>query len=255
VQEKVDSCHVPSELGHIPSKIAKMFAGFNAEQWKNWVTIFLLFALFHHLPDRDYRCWAHFVNACTLLSTTLIKIPDVGVAHDHLIKFRKEFENIYGKDRVTPNMHLHMHLADCVLDYGPVYSLWLFSFERYNGILGKYHTNNKAVELMMMRKFTRDQDLGDLEFPREYSDQLQPLISKVWGIAKTQPPSIDCRKILSLLKLSEGNIDIANDLWNSVDCFSFGPPHVIGCLDDDDFRYVTEVYWLFFPDTLDITVP
>jgi hypothetical protein len=33
VQEKVDSCYVPSELGRIPSKIAKMFAGFTAEQW------------------------------------------------------------------------------------------------------------------------------------------------------------------------------------------------------------------------------
>ena len=255
VQEKVDSCHVPSELGRIPSKIAKMFAGFTAEQWKNWVTVFSLFALFQHLPERDYRCWAHFVNACNLLCTTLIKIPDVGIAHDQLIQFCKEFENIYGKDRVTPNMHLHMHLADCVLDYGPVYSFWLFSFERYNGILGKYHTNNKSVELQMMRKFTRDQDLDDLEFPREYSDQLQPLISKVRGSTKTQAPSIDCKKILSLLKLSEGNIDIANELWYSVDCFSFGPPHVIGCLDDDDLRYLTEVYRLFFPDALDITIP
>ena len=33
-------------------------------------------------------------------------------------------------------MHLHTHITDCILDYGPVYSFWLYSFERYNGILG-----------------------------------------------------------------------------------------------------------------------
>ena len=97
-----------------------------------------------------------FVIACSLLCTTLVKLRDLGIAHDHLLKFCKELKKIYGKRRVTPNMHLHMHLADCVLDYGPVYGFWLFSFERYNGILGKYPTNNKSVELQMMRKFIRD---------------------------------------------------------------------------------------------------
>ena len=97
VQVKIDSSNVPSDLGRIPTKIAKMFSGFTAEQWKNWVTVFSLFALFRHLPKRDYSCWAHFVIACSLLCTTLVKLRDVGIAHDHLLKFCKEFEKIYGK--------------------------------------------------------------------------------------------------------------------------------------------------------------
>ena len=101
VQVKVDSSNVPSDLGRIPTKIAKMFSGFTAEQWKNWVTIFSLFALFRHLPKRDYSCWAHFVIACSLVCTTLVKLKDLGIAHDHLLKFCKEFEKIYGKRRVT----------------------------------------------------------------------------------------------------------------------------------------------------------
>ena len=59
---------------------------------------------------------------------------------------------------------MHSHLADCILDYGPVYSFWLFSFERYNGILGGYSTNNKSVELQLIRKFLRDQLLRDPGF-------------------------------------------------------------------------------------------
>ncbi len=66
---------------------------------------------------------------------------------------------------MTPNMHLDVHLADCVLDYGPIYSFWLFSFERYNGILGKFHNNNKSIKMQVMRKFLRDQDNKQFRLP------------------------------------------------------------------------------------------
>ena len=84
-QEKVDASRVPSDLGRIPSKIAKLFAGFTAEQWKTWVTVFSTFALFNCLPDNDYRCWLHFVNACTILCSPMIKPLDVGAAHSFSI--------------------------------------------------------------------------------------------------------------------------------------------------------------------------
>ncbi|OAD68817.1 hypothetical protein PHYBLDRAFT_66923 [Phycomyces blakesleeanus NRRL 1555(-)] len=35
-------------------------------------------------------------------------------------------------------MHLHFHLRETVLNFGPVYGYWLFSFERCNGILKNY---------------------------------------------------------------------------------------------------------------------
>ena len=35
---------------------------------------------------------------------------------------------------ITPNKHLHLHLKECVENYGCVYGFWLFSFERYNGL-------------------------------------------------------------------------------------------------------------------------
>ena len=159
-QNKVDATHVPSNLGRIPFRIANSFAGFTAEQWKAWVTVFSLFALFGHLPDKDYKCWLNFVKACKLLSKPMIRIADVGAAHALLNEFCRDVEKIYGNSRITPNMHMHAHLTNCILDYGPIYSFWLFSFERYNGILGDYYTNNKSIELQVMRKFTRDQTLS-----------------------------------------------------------------------------------------------
>ena len=59
-------------------------------------------------------------------------------------------------------MHLHLHLKDCFMDYGPPHAFWCFPFERYNGILGSYSTNKKAIEEQFMRKFCQNQAVHEL---------------------------------------------------------------------------------------------
>ena len=46
-------------------------------------------------------------------------------------------ENVYGPEFITSNIHLALHIPDCCRDYGPMYSFWLFPFERLNGYIGK----------------------------------------------------------------------------------------------------------------------
>ena len=74
-------------------------------------------------------------------------------------------------------MHLHLHLKDSLLDYGPVYAFWLFAFERCNGILGNYATNNKNIEVQLMRKFINQQKAKEIHFPKEYHN-LQDILFK-----------------------------------------------------------------------------
>ena len=250
VQSKVDSSNVPSYLGRLPFKIAKSFSGFTAEQWKTWVIIFSPFALFGHLPDAHYRFWLKFVKACKILCQPMIRISDVGIAHDLLVKFGREVEETYGKERITPNMHMHTHLADCILDYGPIYSFWLFSFERYNGILGSYHTNNKSIKLQVMRKFIRDHNIRDLSFPEEYKEQFRDIVHQLDQRTRCKANTqavIDHKLCLDIIQLSQDRIDIENRLWYSLDGYSLGSPHVIDQLDSDELRYIYEVYKIFFP--------
>ena len=65
---------------------------------------------------------------------------------------------------VSTNMHSHMHLSKCIENYGPIQVFWLFSFEHYNGILGSYHTNQRAIEIQVMRKFCRDMTIKTLAY-------------------------------------------------------------------------------------------
>ena len=63
---------------------------------------------------------------------------------------------------MTINTHLHLHLQNVFKDYGPCYGYWLFSFERYNGILGRYHTNQQSVEIQLMRRFIENMNIKSL---------------------------------------------------------------------------------------------
>ena len=59
-----------------------------------------------------------------------------------------------------------------------VYSFWLFSFERLNGVLGSYHTNCHNISLQLMRRFTSSSFYNVNNWPVEYKDQFYPLLSK-----------------------------------------------------------------------------
>ena len=86
-----------------------------------------------------------FVTACRLIGCQSIRMAQCSEAESKNIEFCKHFERLYGTETYTPNMHLSCHIVDCIRDYGPVYSFWCFSFERYNGILGSYHKNNHNI--------------------------------------------------------------------------------------------------------------
>ena len=91
----------------------------------------------------------------TLCKPSLIA-TDITLASALLRQFCKCFAEIYCPELVTPNIHLCTHLADCIRDYGPVHSFWLFCFERYNGILSNEPSNNHSIEVQLMNRFIRD---------------------------------------------------------------------------------------------------
>ena len=108
------------------------------------------------LPRTQLECWRKFVLACRRLVQYSLSSDDITIADGLLLKFCKRSAEIYGDDAITPNMHMHCHLASCLREFGLVHSFWLFPFERYNGILEDQPTNNRSVEMQLMKRFQRD---------------------------------------------------------------------------------------------------
>ena len=138
IQERVNGFITPSDIRRLPGKISSGFSAFTAEQWRNWTMYYSLVSLKDMIPHAHYNCWKLFVQACFLFCRRSLSIDQVREANALIMQFLQSFLQLYGS---TPNMHLHGHLHECIYDYGPVYSFWLFAFEHLNGVLGSYNTN------------------------------------------------------------------------------------------------------------------
>ena len=167
IETLVNRFSVPSDIGRLPTNISSSYGGFTANQWRNWISIYSPVVLKGIFPRADLQCWLLYVRACCSLCSRFLKVSDVNTADAFLLQFCRKCESLYGKDACTPNMHLHLHLKESFLHFGPPHAFWCFAFERFNGVLGSYYTNNRGIELQLMRKFCREQTVRDLELPPE----------------------------------------------------------------------------------------
>ena len=116
------------------------------------------------LRHEHMQYWLLFVKACTLLASRTLRKSDVELADQHLSMFCSCFEAVNGKKCCTPNMHLHLHLKDCI---GPLYAFWCYPFERHNGMLGGFPTNLRSIEPQLMKKCLLLQELHSQTIPKE----------------------------------------------------------------------------------------
>ncbi|XP_066930325.1 uncharacterized protein [Clytia hemisphaerica] len=253
IQERINRIECSNDVGKIPGKFDDFsFASFTADELKNWTLLFSLYALKGVIPDEHLRCWRYFVIACVYLCNQAITVADLTVIHEYLLKFCKSFESLYGSDAVTPNMHLHCHLVDCIKAYGPVYGFWLFSFERFNGLLERMPRNNKNIELQLMRRFERDLQAQNIPFPEALNDEFLPLFG---GLNAQQRGALDVHDInVDFLLMSSKKTDYRDLDWSDLSDVVMKRKQVIYELTDVESESLTSMYGLFYPGK-EIEVP
>ena len=139
MQNRAKLIKVPVDIGRIPNKIAmeEGFSGFTADQWKSFTLVYATSITWDLLQESDRTILANFVRACNILVCRTISKNGLNEAHKRLLEMVKLIEENYGPEKITPNLHLCLHICQCALDYGPLYAFWCFSYERMNGLLGK----------------------------------------------------------------------------------------------------------------------
>jgi hypothetical protein len=143
MEKRAEAIKLPADMGRIPNKIStgEGFSGFTADQWKTFILVYSTPIMWDLLSVNDREILGNFVRACSLLVCRIINTNEINEAHNRLLKIGQLIEEHYGENLITPNIHLSLHIAECCRDYGPIYSFWCYSFERMNGILGKYFNN------------------------------------------------------------------------------------------------------------------
>jgi hypothetical protein len=139
IQKKMNEFQVPADVGRIPGKIhcGEGFSNFTADQWRIFISIYATVVLWEYLGQVDRKILNYLVQICQSFAQRNLEEILLNEIHDKLIKVVTLIESEYGREMITPNLHLSLHLAECSSDFGPLYAFWCFSFERMNGMLGK----------------------------------------------------------------------------------------------------------------------
>ncbi|CAB4006868.1 Hypothetical predicted protein [Paramuricea clavata] len=249
LEKKIQAMDIPNSVGRLPAKISSNYGSYTAEQWKNWTLIYSLVCLKNILPEAHLSCWQTFVLACTYICKPVISVAELEVFDGLFVKFCKEVEALYGKEVITPNMHLHCHLRDVLLDHGPSASFWCFSFERYNGILGSTPTNKRSVELQLMRRFQLSHFLEARDYPNMFQQDLLPLCSQTekdksvgWIETTDWQTRMQVDKLAFSRPLPQGK------LWGNLSGIFTQENYKLSSLDCDDAALLVEVYKVLYPD-------
>ena len=244
IQARMDE--ISSDIGRLLGNISSNYGGYTAAQWKNFVLLFSMYALKDVLPEQHLHYWQSFVLACRLLCRPCINKTDLTVADWKLLHFLKEYEKINGVLSITPNMHLHLHLKECVENYGSIYGFWLFSFERYNGILGSYHTNNKTVEIQIMRKFMTSGTLANMQYslPAQYSDHFLPSCK---AQLESKERYSETSLLPQLMLASCGPLRGKESVWADLTSVCFESSYKLASLDQSELSTLLKVYLTLYP--------
>ena len=108
----------PHSMGRLPINILSNYGGFKAAQWQAWISVYSPVVLKGIIPDNHLVCWLLFVRACCILTQRIVQRSDIITADLLLLNFCQKFELLYGKENCTPNLHLHNHIKDSLMDYG-----------------------------------------------------------------------------------------------------------------------------------------
>ena len=150
------------------------------------------------------------MKRCRLLSAGCIDNRDnvLDRVDQHLEDFGRGISDLFGAPAVTPNMHMQMHLTEAVKEYGPLYALWLFAFERYKGILGNIQTNNGQIEGQIMSQFMEASLVDALEdkLPEQYGRYFSPLLKSMKRLNLT---------VLETMHVPEAPIPDCEEHWSN----------------------------------------
>ncbi|CAN7940686.1 unnamed protein product, partial [Ixodes hexagonus] len=120
--------YICSDFGRKPRSLLDL------DPWKAVeFRLFLLYTgpivLHSRVSDPFFYNFMTLHAAITILSSPKLSLEYVDYAEELLVHFVKTFMSLYGKDKVSHNVHNLIHLANDVRSHGPLHGWSAFPFE------------------------------------------------------------------------------------------------------------------------------
>lgn len=115
---------------------------YKASEYRNLLLYFLPYALRGLLDESKVKHFQLLSAATYILLQSELNENEINQAGEMLTTFADRFEEIYGKETVTMNVHILRHYAETVKNCGPIWAYSMFSFEKKMGFVTKAVKNS-----------------------------------------------------------------------------------------------------------------
>lgn len=163
----------PRELKHL--KLYK------ASEWRSFL-IFYGIICFHEILERKYLVHFSLLSASfQILLKRSISLKELNLAKNYLNLYVQQTEKYFGKEAMTYNVHLLLHVAKSVSDWGPIWGYSTFDFEGENHFLSKMHTSPGRIALQLTRRYLTFKSYPSLCEKLASSEKPLSFISNITG--------------------------------------------------------------------------
>lgn len=153
LNRRIISLKPTMKIGHKPRSILDR-SYFTANEYRSLLLYYLRFSMNGLFDKEIIKHFSLLSDAIYILLQTKIKHSEVLKAGKMLKEFADLFENYYGKNAVTINLHLLRHYVDSVLNSGPLWSHCMFPFENNIGVLKRSFKCNVDVVEQIARNYS-----------------------------------------------------------------------------------------------------
>lgn len=177
------SIRPPCNISRIPRSISdRKF--WKAHEWYAWLCYYCLPILKSFLPGKFFKHLSLLVDGVSLLLCDSISATDLDHCDAVLKQFVVDFQDLYGLNNVSFNVHLCIHLTSSVRAWGPLWAHSAFVYEGFNHKLLDMIKGTQAVPLQICKTFALQRSLPMFVTKviatncctQEYKDILQSLL-------------------------------------------------------------------------------
>jgi hypothetical protein len=136
----------PSNLSSFCHKIKHGFADMTGFEWKAFWCVYAKVLLVPLLVGEVFGVYREtvilFIDLCNAISSDVVSLDKINLIKTLTYDFCTSLNELFDGTCIFTNQHMHIHLHQQYLDFGPSHVWQLFALERMNGTLGQLPNNN-----------------------------------------------------------------------------------------------------------------
>lgn len=187
IDTRLLSIKPPKTVTRTPRSL-KVRSSWKASEWRSWLLYYSIICLSGILPLKYLKNFSKLVCGIEILLRDSINKKMLFLANKLLTEFLIEFQEIFGQEQMTYNMHLLLHLPKSVLNLGPLNVHDAFSFENENRLLLNMKKSPTCIAVQIAKRhqfykciplFSTYFNIGSrvLEFQENFENRIKAFIN------------------------------------------------------------------------------